>query len=163
MIAPDVKRARTFLSAKGFQWEPIENSDGMAASSRDFHACQEGDAFFTGTVISIGKEQPWDGGPLTVVDDPEQKDKLRLELTHQLNSSVQRLEAADSSNLPKVAIIANHEPLMAFEDLTGIIDTVTNGELLTIQSFIWFDDFRSDKMIFCRDDTPLYKMMGAAE
>lgn len=158
-MAQDVKRTRTFLSAKGFQWEPLLGKDEMSVRSRDFMACQEGVACFKGTVLSIGEEQHWDGAPIKVVSDPEEKDKFRTQLARQLGRSVTRLDEMADAGLPKVAIIANHEPCMEFEDLAMVLKGSSESGLEKIQMFIWFDDFRSDRMLISRSDTPLSRMM----
>jgi hypothetical protein len=160
MMDRDLKRARTFLSAKGFQYEPILGNHEIVDPSRDFMAYHEGVACFKGTVLSIGNEQARDGAPVKVVSDPEDNDRHRRQLARQLRKAVQCLDKAADVDLPIVAIIANHEPSIDFEALSLVVGNASSERgLSAIQLFIWFDDFRSDKMLMHRSDSKVCRMM----
>jgi hypothetical protein len=159
IMGRDLNRAKTFLSAKGFQWEPILGNHEMVDQSRDFKAYHEGIACFKGTVLSIGNEQCRDGAPVTVVSDPEDSDRLRRQLAQQLSKAVQCLDEVADVDLPIVAIIANHEPSIDFDALSLVVGNSSERGLSSIQLFIWFDDFRSDKMLVRRSDSKVCRMM----
>jgi hypothetical protein len=159
MMDRDLNRARTFLSAKGFQWEPILGNHETVDRSRDFKAYHGGIACLKGTVLSIGSEQRRDEAPVVVVSDPEDKDRLSRRLARQLSKAVQCLDEVADVDLPIVAIIANHEPSIDFDALSLVVGNASERGLSSIQLFIWFDDFRSDKMLMRRTDSKVCRMM----
>lgn len=154
----DVKRVRTFLSYKGFKWEPILTNGDVAGPAGDFHACQDGQIRFCTSVISIGNDHPSDGLPIKSVIDDQEKKNLCNQLTRQLNDCVQRWVDIDSS-LPIVTVFVNHEPCCDFEDLYAIVDSLESENLSKIHLFIWFDDFQDDKMLFSQLDPGLCRGM----
>lgn len=152
-IKPDLKRVKTYLSYKGFQWEPIGGQDAVAGGSGDFRARRKGKVCFHGTLISIGKEQSSDDLPMRVVIDEQKKDSFQQNLALQLKQCVHRLEKIDvDTTLPNVVLIVNHELSIGFEDLPFVLDASTSEELLNIHLYIWFDDLRNDQMLFNRSD-----------
>lgn len=159
----DIRRARTFLSSKGLQWEPILGENETADQARFFKASHEGNVCFKGAILSIGKEINRGDGPVTIIEDQSTKDGLRLQLARQLGKAVRNLDAEPDKGLPQVVIFANHDPMLEFEDLTYVIDTSSESGLLKIQLFIWFDDLKSDKLLMSRADTKLYRILGFDE
>lgn len=157
----DLKRVRTYLSYKGFQWEPIGGQDAVAGGSGDFRARRKGKVCFHGTLISIEKEQHSDDLPIRVVIDEKKKASLQQSLALQLNQYIQRLDkiCADVT-LPNVVLIVNHELSIGFEDLPFVLDASISEELLNIHLFIWFDDLRNDQMLFNRSDAKHFSSLS---
>lgn len=152
-MEPDLRRVRTYLSYKGFQWEPIGGKDAVAGGTEDFRAHRKGKVCFHGTLISIGKEQPSDDLPVRVVIDEKKKASLQQSLALQLNQQVQRLDnICVDTTLPNVVLIVNHESSIGFEDLPFVLDASTSEELLNVHLYIWFDDHRNDQMLFNSSD-----------
>lgn len=153
MLQKDLKRIRTYLAYKGFQWEPIGGEDTVAGGSGDFRARRKGKVCFYGTLISMGKEQSSGDLPMRVVIDEQKRGSLQQNLALQLKRCVHRLEKLDvDAALPNVVLIVNHELSIGFEDLPLVLDASTSEELLNIHLYIWFDDLRNDQMLFNRSD-----------
>lgn len=156
----DLKRVRTYLSFKGFQWEPIGGQDAAAGGSGDFRACRKGKACFHGTFITIGNERPSGEAPMRLAIDAQKKASLQQGLALQLKQCVQRLEkiGADTT-LPIVVLIVNRESSISFEDLPFVLDASTSEELLKIHLYIWFDGLRNDQMLFNRTDAKHFSLL----
>jgi hypothetical protein len=152
-MKPDLKRVRTYLSYKGFQWEPMRGQEAVAGGSGDFRVRRKAKVCFHGTLITIGKEQPSDGLPIRAVTDEKKKVSLQQSLALQLNQYVQRLDRiCVDATLPNVVLIVNHELSIGFEDLPLVLDISTSEAFLNIHLYIWFDDLRKDQMLFNRSD-----------
>ena len=156
----DIRRIRTFLAYKGFQWEPISLFEGMEERPADFIASREGEASFFGTILSIGKERPHDGRPIKFVMDAGEKAVRLSRLEGQLEEAVKLLDmAAVDAGLPLVVAVANHDPQWRFEDLPVLLEGISAKSILSVDLFIWFDDFRNDRMLFCRTDPTAYEAL----
>ena len=159
-MSTDMKRIRTFLAYRGFQWAPLSDQYRFDTPSTDFMALREGEASIIGAVISIGEERP-DHGKLDkiVVDDGKRAD-LRAYLACQLKSADQRLQAVSTATvLPKIVAVVNHDPICHYEDLTAALELDPDRAPSTIDLLIWFDDFRNDRMLFRRSDPSVYKKL----
>lgn len=156
----DIRRIRTFLAYKGFQWEPISLFGGMEERTADFIASREGKAAFFGTMLSIGKERPYDGRPIKFVMDAGEKAVRLSRLEGQLEEAVKLLETASvDADLPLVVAVANHDPRWRFDDLPVLLEGASAKSILSVDLFIWFDDFRNDRMLFCRTDPTAYEAL----
>ncbi len=159
-MASDMKRIRTFLAYKGFQWEPLSEQDWFAAPSVDFMASREGEPSIIGTMICVGQERLHDGGPIQITTDAAQRADLRSLLRDLLEEAVRRLQGAAAADaLPKVLAVVNHEPTCRFEDLAAVLEELHSGISPDIDLLIWFDDFRSDRMLFRRSETAVYQKL----
>ena len=156
----DLKRVRTYLAFKGFQWEPMGEQDAVASGQTDFRACRKGKACFHGTFIPIGNERPSGRAPIRVVIDEQKKASLQRRLALQLRQCVQRLgKIGVDTTLPNVVLIVNRESSISFEDLPFVLDASTSEELLNIHLYIWFDDLRNDQMLFNRSDAKHFSLL----
>jgi len=161
-MVQDLKRARTFLSYKGFQWEPVTEDGGPEARSADFLAAQDGVIRLCGTVISMGRETHPGGVSERIAFHGDETEALRDQLARRLNRYAQRMVAgAMAPDLPRIAIIANHAPALRFEDLPAILEAVAGEDLSQIGLFVWFDDLRPDQMLLQRSDPGGYRRMAA--
>lgn len=159
-MSSDMKRIRTFLAYKGFQWEPLSPHDRFDTPSMDFKAIWDGQPSIIGTMISLGRERPYGGNPIKISMDAEEKADLRSCLVDQLELAEQRLNgAATGAGLPKVLAVVNHDPNMQFEDLTAVMEDSRDKTPLNIDLLIWFDDFRNDRMLFRRTDAAAYEKL----
>lgn len=156
-MASDMKRIRTFLAYRGFQWAPLSDQDRFDTPSTDFLAMREGEASIVGAVISVGAERPFDGAPVKIVVDDAKRAGEQLHLSRQLERADQRLqEATVEAVLPKVVAVVNHDPELQFEDLTAALEHYPAGVSPAIDLLIWFDDYRTDRMLFRRSDPEVY-------
>lgn len=154
-MSSDFNRIRTFLAYKGFQLEPLP-SDGETA----FSALRAGEVSFAGAILSVGREHSTDGRPITIAMDAEEKARLQASLANQIEACLGRLEkASGGSGLPVVIVMVNHDPRRQFEDLADMIRGSAETRLPPIDLLIWFDDFRSDQMLFRRSDPDRYKKL----
>lgn len=127
----------------------------------DFMACREGQSCFCGSSLIIGKEQPWDGQAIKVVVDEDRKTRMVKQLARQLERAAKRLfKVVPESNLPRVVIVVNHDPAWSADDLCAMIDAASGKEALPIHLFIWFDDYRSDQLLFSRIDPHHYQKLS---
>jgi hypothetical protein len=155
----DIRRIRTFLAYKGFQWDPIalfeEDQEGSS-----FIASRKNAPSFYGTVLSIGKEGPYDGRPIKVVLDNEEGAIRHTRLMGMLEAAVKPLDrAALDAGLPSVVAVVNHDPNYGFENLSGLLTDQSSDVSLSVDLFIWFDDFRSDRMLFRRTDPAVHETL----
>jgi hypothetical protein len=156
----DIRRIRTFLGYKGFQWEPVAYGSAGEERPAGFIASREGETSFFGTTLSIGKEHPYDGRAIKVVLDAEEKAARHARLMGQLEAAVQPLHrTALEAGLPSVVAVVNHDPNHGFEDLSDLLKDPTAGVCPSVDLFIWFDDFRSDRMLYRRSDPAVYEML----
>lgn len=155
----DIRRIRTFLAYKGFQWEPI----ALFEEDRErpcFIASRKNVSSFYGTMLSIGKEAPYDGRPIKVVLDKGESAVRHARLMGMLEAAVKPLNrAALDAGLPSVVAVVNHDPNHGFEDLPDLLKDQSAGVSLSVDLFIWFDDFRSDRMLFRRTDPAVYETL----
>ena len=160
VMTPDQKRVETFLSYKGFHWEPLVGEGEAAHGALDFRANRQGEPCFRGTVISIGNGHRCDEPSVTVdMDEPSHK-RQHLKLTGQLKGYLERdRKAGDDPALPAVVVIVNHELCCCFEDLSDILATLAPKDLTKVHLFVWFDDFKDDRMLFCQTDPVLYQQV----
>lgn len=157
----DQKRIRTFLSYKSFQWEPMYDFAPEDDAAMDFLACREGQSCFCGSSLIIGEEQPWDGEAIKVVVDDDHKSRMVKQLARKMEKIAKRLnKVAATSNLSNVVIVVNHDPAWSADDLAAVMNTVSEKEALPIHLFIWFDDYRSDQMLFSRMDPHHYRLLS---
>ncbi len=159
-MSSDMKRIRTFLAYRGFQWAPLSDQYRFDSPSSDFMALREGEACIIGAVISVGEEHPHDGSPVMIAVDDEKRADLQSHLTQQLKLADQRLQSASAAAfLPKVVAVVNHEPICHYEDLTAALEGAPGSALSTIDLLIWFDDYRNDRMLFRRSDPLVYQKL----
>jgi hypothetical protein len=134
----------------------IASREGKA----DFIASREGETAFFGTILSIGKERPYDGRPIKFVMDDGEKAVRLTRLEDQFKEAVKLLDtAAVDAGLPLVVAVANHDPQWRFDDLPALLEDTSAKSLLSVDLFIWFDDFRNDRMLFCRTDPAAYEAL----
>jgi hypothetical protein len=156
----DIRRIRTFLGYKGFQWEPALYDQAGEERPADFIASREGEACFFGTTLSIGKELPYDGRAIKVVLDTGEKTVRHARLMGQVEAAVKPLHrAALEAGLPSVVAVVNHDPNHGFEDLSDLLNDPSAGVCPSVDLFVWFDDFRSDRMLYRRSDPAVYEML----
>jgi hypothetical protein len=156
----DIRRIRTILGNKGNQWEPISYGKGGEERPADFIASRGGAASFFGTTLSIGKERPYDGRAIKVVLDSGEKAARHARLMGRLEAAVKPLHrAALEAGLPSVVAVVNHDPNHGFEDLSDLLKDPSAGVCPCVDLFIWFDDFRSDRMLYRRSDPAAYEML----
>lgn len=156
-MLPDIRRIRTFLAYKGFQWEPLAHAGEAEERPGDFVASRMNDTCFVGTILSIGKERPCDGHPIQVVDDEGERAGRVVELKDRMETAVHPLgKAGAEAGPPLVVVLVNHDPHWRFEDLSVVLEDKSATDLPSVDLFIWFDDFRNDRMLFRRTDPAAY-------
>ncbi|MEJ2155546.1 MAG: hypothetical protein P8X96_09440 [Desulfobacteraceae bacterium] len=156
----DVRRIRTFLAYKGFQWEPLVNAGEADERPGDFTASRMNDACLVGTILSIGQERPYDGSPIQVVVDEGERAGRLVGLRDRLETAVHPLcKAGAEAGLPLVVVLVNHDPHWRFEDLSVVLEDKSASALPSVDLFIWFDDFRNDRMLFRRTNPAAYESL----
>ena len=156
----DIRRIRTFLGYKGFQWEPVSYGQAGEEDPADFIASRGGEVCFCGTTLSIGKQLPYDGRAIKVVLDTGEKAARHTRLMGQVEAAVKPLHrAALEAGLPSVVAVVNHDPNHGFEDLPDLLKDPSAGVCPSVDLFIWFDDFRGDRMLYRRSDPTVYEML----
>ena len=160
-MTPDQKRVGTFLSYKGFHWEPLVGEDDNEAGPTDFIARWEGTPCFRGTLISIGTDHSCDRPPDTKgTSNPDGKRRHLQLLADQLGSIGKRHgTAAGDCTLPVIVVIVNHEQSCRMEDLSGILAALPPKALNAIHLLIWFDDAKGDGMLFRQTDPEIYRKL----
>ena len=148
------------MSYKGFKWEPMAHPWGRGERSGDFIASRRNEASFYGTVLSLGMERPSDGRPVTVVVDDGEKAGRLARLEARLAAAVIPLDkAAADAGVPLVVAMVNYDPNWRFEDLSLLLEDESATAATSVDLFIWFDDYRSDRMLFRRSDTAAYESL----
>ncbi len=161
-MSSDMDRIRTFLAYRGFQCAPLWSPARFETPLPDFVASRKGVASIVGTVISIGEQTNPSDRFVHIAGDDGERDALRSHMARQLEQSDRRLSGAGSkAALPKVVAVVNHDPSGRFEDLTAALDQYPAKTPHSIDLLIWFDEFREDRMLFCRSHQMAYqKLIG---
>lgn len=159
-MSSDMKRIRTFLAYRGFQWAPLSDQYRFDTPSADFMALREGEASIIGALISIGEQRHRHGTPDKIVVDDGERAALRAHLAQQLSSAQLRLqEVSTETVLPKLVAVVNHDPTCRYEDLTVALEGEPDSRPSTIDLLIWFDEFRDDRMLFRRSDPLVHQKL----
>ena len=159
-MSSDMKRIRTFLAYRGFQWAPLSDQYRFDTPSTDFMVLREGEASIIGAVISFGEGRAHDSPLEKIVVDDEKRADLRSHLAHLLESADRRLlPAATAAALPKLVAVVNRDPICQFEDLTAALEQYPTHTPSTIDLLIWFDEFRNDRMLFRRSDPAVHQKL----